>query len=508
MKPALEEFLYPAMEDFRVDVRIAEGTARADDPDGARALHAGRRDDALRPPDAAHARPLRSGGAARVSIRRTSCSRSSFARRRILQVPIDDAGASEIARRSRGTPRVANRLLRRVRDYAQVKADGRVTVAVAGAALRPAQRGRVRPGRHGRADSHHHHREVRRRTGRARHGGGGGGRGCRHAAGRLRAVSSFNRASSSARHAAAAPPRSRTAVSASPRRPPRRPRSLTAESLRTADFDYQLPPELIAQEPLPERSASRLLMVLRADRRAMGPDRRAAERAVRPAGRRTVDSFRQPAMVPGDTRSVQGGVLVDSWFSQLSSLVPAGDLLVLNTTRVRHARLLGTRAVGRAGRGAADSPGGGRQLDRPGQAGSALQPGKRVALGDTRRHRDGRGAARRQSPGALRRRHGGGSDRAVRPAAAAALHHSRPRPRPTRAVPDGLRPTRGERRRADGGPPLHDGAARRTLGQGVVVSRTGPAGGTGHLQAGGGGGPAPPPDAPGAIRDLARGWPG
>jgi Holliday junction DNA helicase RuvB len=53
----------------------------------------------------------------------------------ILQVPIDDAGAAEIARRSRGTPRVANRLLRRVRDFAQVKADGRITVAVAGAAL-------------------------------------------------------------------------------------------------------------------------------------------------------------------------------------------------------------------------------------------------------------------------------------------------------------------------------------------------------------------------------------
>jgi Holliday junction DNA helicase RuvB len=53
----------------------------------------------------------------------------------ILQVPIDPAGAAELARRSRGTPRVANRLLRRVRDYAQVRADGRITVDVAGAAL-------------------------------------------------------------------------------------------------------------------------------------------------------------------------------------------------------------------------------------------------------------------------------------------------------------------------------------------------------------------------------------
>jgi S-adenosylmethionine:tRNA ribosyltransferase-isomerase len=158
---------------------------------------------------------------------------------------------------------------------------------------------------------------------------------------------------------------------------------LTAEFPRTADFDYQLPPELIAQEPLPERSASRLLMVLRADRRAMGPDRRAAERAVRPAGRRTMDSFRQPAMAPGDTRSVQGGVLVDSWFSQLSSLVPAGDLLVLNTTRVRHARLLGTRASGAPAEVLLIHPAADDSWIALGKPGSALQPGKRVALDDT-----------------------------------------------------------------------------------------------------------------------------
>jgi Holliday junction DNA helicase RuvB len=54
---------------------------------------------------------------------------------RILAVPVDDAAAHEIARRSRGTPRIANRLLRRVRDYAQVRADGRVTTDVARAAL-------------------------------------------------------------------------------------------------------------------------------------------------------------------------------------------------------------------------------------------------------------------------------------------------------------------------------------------------------------------------------------
>src|SRR5581483_7887013 len=55
---------------------------------------------------------------------------------RILAVPIDDASAAEIARRSRGTPRIANRLLRRVRDYAQVRASGSITPEVADAALR------------------------------------------------------------------------------------------------------------------------------------------------------------------------------------------------------------------------------------------------------------------------------------------------------------------------------------------------------------------------------------
>jgi Holliday junction DNA helicase RuvB len=55
---------------------------------------------------------------------------------RILGVPIDDDAAAEVARRSRGTPRIANRLLRRVRDYAQVRADGRITAEVARAAMR------------------------------------------------------------------------------------------------------------------------------------------------------------------------------------------------------------------------------------------------------------------------------------------------------------------------------------------------------------------------------------
>jgi S-adenosylmethionine:tRNA ribosyltransferase-isomerase len=157
---------------------------------------------------------------------------------------------------------------------------------------------------------------------------------------------------------------------------------LTAEPRLTADFDYQLPPELIAQEPLPERSASRLLMVLRADRRVAGADRRAVDRAGKGAGRRAIDTFRQPAMLPGDSRAVEGGVLVDSWFSQLASLIPAGDLLVLNTTAVRHARLLGARSSGAPAEVLLIHPAADGSWIAMGKPGSALQPGKQVALDD------------------------------------------------------------------------------------------------------------------------------
>jgi S-adenosylmethionine:tRNA ribosyltransferase-isomerase len=157
---------------------------------------------------------------------------------------------------------------------------------------------------------------------------------------------------------------------------------LTAEPRLTADFDYRLPPELIAQEPLPERSASRLLMVLRADRRVAGSDRRGVDRSGKGAGRRAIDTFRQPAMLPGDARAVQGGVLVDSWFSQLASLIPAGDLLVLNTTRVRHARLLGARSSGAPAEVLLIHPAADDSWIAMGKPGSALQPGKLVALDD------------------------------------------------------------------------------------------------------------------------------
>ena len=153
-------------------------------------------------------------------------------------------------------------------------------------------------------------------------------------------------------------------------------------SLRTADFDYDLPPELVAQEPLAERAASRMLVVLRADRREAGAgDRRSAGREGAPL-RRSSGTFRRPDMLPGDRRAVEGSVLIDSHFSQITSLVAPGDLVVLNTTRVRHARLLGTRASGAPAEVLLIHPGSGETWVAMGKPGSALQPGKRIELGD------------------------------------------------------------------------------------------------------------------------------
>ncbi|MGN6391863.1 MAG: tRNA preQ1(34) S-adenosylmethionine ribosyltransferase-isomerase QueA [Gemmatimonadales bacterium] len=156
---------------------------------------------------------------------------------------------------------------------------------------------------------------------------------------------------------------------------------MTADPLRTGDFDYELPPALVAQEPLADRSGSRMLKVLRADRRAAAAERRAGGNGAR-AGRRAIDSVRQATTLAGDTRAVQGGILVDSWFSQLPSLVPAGDLLVLNTTRVRHARFLGTRASGAPAEVLLIHPATDESWIALGRPGSALQPGRRVSLAD------------------------------------------------------------------------------------------------------------------------------
>jgi Holliday junction DNA helicase RuvB len=134
MKPALEEFLYPAMEDYRVDVRISEGPHAQTIPmslERFTLIGATTRFGLLTPPMRARFGLVERLGFYPADELQQIVTRSAA----ILAIPIEETGAAEIARRSRGTPRVANRLLRRVRDYAQVKADGRITKAVAAAAL-------------------------------------------------------------------------------------------------------------------------------------------------------------------------------------------------------------------------------------------------------------------------------------------------------------------------------------------------------------------------------------
>jgi Holliday junction DNA helicase RuvB len=134
LRPTLEEYLYPAMEDFRVDVRIADGPNAQTIPmvlERFTLIGATTRFGQLTPPMRARFGIVERLGFYPVEDLQTIVARSA----KILKVPVDQAGVLEIARRSRGTPRVANRLLRRVRDFAQVRADGRITAAVAAEAL-------------------------------------------------------------------------------------------------------------------------------------------------------------------------------------------------------------------------------------------------------------------------------------------------------------------------------------------------------------------------------------
>jgi len=134
LSPVVEEILYPALEDYQIDIMIGEGPAarsiKLDLPPftlvGA-TTRAGMLTNPLRD---------RFGIVARLEFY-NQAELASIVRRsaQLLDVELAGDGAQEIARRSRGTPRIANRLLRRVRDYAQVKADGVVTKAVADAAL-------------------------------------------------------------------------------------------------------------------------------------------------------------------------------------------------------------------------------------------------------------------------------------------------------------------------------------------------------------------------------------
>lgn len=135
LSPVVEEILYPAMEDYRLDIMIGEGPAarsvRLDLPPftlvGA-TTRAGMLTNPLRD---------RFGIVARLEFySHDELARIVSRSASLLEVDMQQAGAFEIARRARGTPRIANRLLRRVRDYAQVKSDGIVTDVIADAALK------------------------------------------------------------------------------------------------------------------------------------------------------------------------------------------------------------------------------------------------------------------------------------------------------------------------------------------------------------------------------------
>ena len=134
LSPVVEEILYPALEDYRIDIMIGEGPAARSvklDLQPFTLVGATTRAGML-------TNPLRDrfGIVARLEFYTPEELARIVARSAgLLDLPADEAGAFEIARRSRGTPRIANRLLRRVRDYADVKGDGRVTQALAQRAL-------------------------------------------------------------------------------------------------------------------------------------------------------------------------------------------------------------------------------------------------------------------------------------------------------------------------------------------------------------------------------------
>jgi Holliday junction DNA helicase RuvB len=135
MPAAIEEILYPALEDYELDIMIGQGpSARSVKVPLQKftLIGATTRAGLLTSPLRA-----RFGIVHRLEFY-TPADLEEIVRRsaRILGVPIEDAAAAEVARRSRGTPRIANRLLRRVRDYAQVRASGRITADVAHAGLK------------------------------------------------------------------------------------------------------------------------------------------------------------------------------------------------------------------------------------------------------------------------------------------------------------------------------------------------------------------------------------
>jgi Holliday junction DNA helicase RuvB len=134
LKPIIEEFLYPAMEDYKIDIRLSEGPKAQTITmpiEKFTLIGATTRLGMLTPPMRA-----RFGIEQRLNFYPAADLEQIVHRTaEVMQVEIDEEGGKEIAKRSRGTPRVANRLLRRIRDFAQVKAGGRINRKVAADAL-------------------------------------------------------------------------------------------------------------------------------------------------------------------------------------------------------------------------------------------------------------------------------------------------------------------------------------------------------------------------------------
>ena len=134
LRPIIDEFLYPAMEDYKIDIRLSEGPKAQTitmPVERFTLIGATTRLGMLTP-------PLRARFGIELRLNYYPADELEHIVNRtaeVMKVEIEPAGARELARRARGTPRVANRLLRRVRDYAQVRAHGVVTEAVAKEAL-------------------------------------------------------------------------------------------------------------------------------------------------------------------------------------------------------------------------------------------------------------------------------------------------------------------------------------------------------------------------------------
>jgi len=130
LRPIIEEFLYPAMEDFKIDIRLSEGPKAHTITmpiERFTLIGATTRFGLLTPPMRARFGIIERLGYYPADDLALIVKRSAD----LMKVTIDTEGANELAKRSRGTPRVANRLLRRIRDYAQVRADGVISRKVA-----------------------------------------------------------------------------------------------------------------------------------------------------------------------------------------------------------------------------------------------------------------------------------------------------------------------------------------------------------------------------------------